>query len=62
MDPVTPVRPARIYEDVDKVEKSRRIRLGKKKRDEYRPSKRPGEEAADEAPGQDSFEPSDPQE
>ena len=62
MDPVNPVRLARLYEDVDWVERSRRARRGDKKQDEYRPSKRPGEESADEESGEDTFEPSDPQE
>lgn len=62
MDPVSPVRLSRIYEDVDWVENVRRTRCGKKKQDEYRPSKRPRERAADEEPGQDTFEPSEPQE
>jgi hypothetical protein len=47
MDPVNPVRLSRLYEDVDWVEKPRRARRGDKKQDEYRPSKRPGEGAAD---------------
>jgi hypothetical protein len=62
MDPVDPVRLSQIYEDVDWVEKSRRVRRGKKKQDEYRPSKRPREEASEEGSGQDTFEPSEPQE
>ena len=62
MDPVNPVRRARIYEDVDWVEKLRRTRRGDKKQDEYRPSKQSPEEAADEESGQDTFEPSVPQE
>ena len=61
MDPVNPVRLSRIYEDVDWVEKLRRTRRGKKKQDEYRPSKQPREGATDEESGQDTFEPSEPQ-
>ena len=38
MDPVSPVRLSRLYEDVDWVEKARRTRRGKKKQDEYRPN------------------------
>ncbi len=62
MDPVNPVRLARIYEDVDWVEKSRRVRRGQKKQDEYWPSKRPQGGASDEESDQDTFEPSEPQE
>lgn len=62
MDPVNPVRISQIYEDVDWVEKLRRTRRGEEKQDEYRPSKRPREEAPDGESGQDTFEPSEPQE
>lgn len=62
MDPVNPVRLARLYEDVDWVEKLRRTRRGDKKQDEYRPLKQPREEAAEGESGQDTFEPSEPQE
>jgi hypothetical protein len=62
MDPVNPVRLARLYEDVDWVERSRRAHRGDKKQDEYRPSQRPDEGAEDEESNQDTFEPSDPQE
>jgi hypothetical protein len=62
MDPVNPVRLSRLYEDVDWVEKLRRIRRGKTKQDEYRPSKRPGEESQNEESDQDTFELSEPQE
>lgn len=61
MDPVNPVRLSRLYEDVDWVEKPRRTRPGDKKRDEYRPAKRPREGASDEESEQDTFEPSEPQ-
>lgn len=62
MDPVNPVRLARLYEDVDWVERSQRARRGDKKQDEYRSSKRSSEESSDEESDQDTFEPSDPQE
>ena len=62
MDPVNSVRLSQVYEDVDWAEKSRRARRGEKKQDEYRPSKRPREGATDEESGQDTFEPSEPQE
>jgi len=62
MDPVNPVRLSRIYEDVDWAERSRRARRGDKTQDEYQPSKRPSEGPADEQLGQDTFEPSEPQE
>ena len=61
MDPVNPVRLSRLYEDVDWVERPRRSRRGDKQQDEYRPSKRPGEEVTDEEFDQDMFEPSPPQ-
>lgn len=61
MDPVNPVRLSRLYEDVDGVEKSRRARRGDKQQDEYRPSKRPGEDVPDQESDEDFFEPSEPQ-
>jgi hypothetical protein len=61
MDPVNPVRLSRTYEDVDWVEKPRRTSRGDKRRDEYRPSKRPQRGASEEESDQDTFEPSEPQ-
>jgi hypothetical protein len=62
MDPVNSARLSQVYEDVERVEKSRRTRRGEKKQDEYRPSKPPREGTTDEESGPDTLEPSEPQE
>jgi hypothetical protein len=62
MDPVNPVGLARAYEDVSRLEKTRRTRRGEKRQDEYRPAKHRGEVSPNDEPAVDTFDPSEPSE
>ncbi len=60
MDPVDPIRLSRLYEDVPRVERPGKVRRGRRRKDEYRPSQQHHRDEPEDDQREDVFERSEP--